>query len=391
MAQSIGVGVIGMGWMGEVHSRAYRQITDRYWDAEIEPRLVICADDVEARSKQAQARFGFETSTSDWRQVIAHPEVQAISITAPNYLHLDVARAATQEGKHIYCEKPVGRNPEETAQIEAAARHGNVLSFVGYNYRWPPLVQYSRQLIRDGKLGELTHYRGRFLVGYASNPRGVLSWRFQKELAGLGSLGDLMSHVIDMAHMLVGPAAQVAGNRHTFIPERPLAAPGEGTHFSVNADGPLRPVTNEDYASALVRFANGAQGTFEVCRVISGPKCQIAFEVHGTQGALSWDFERMNELQVFLPDDVPGCHDGFVRIASGPEHPSHARFNPGPANSLGYEDLKTIESYHFLGSISKRKQGEPGFAEALAVARVQAAVMRSWESAGWEEVAPIEL
>ena len=388
MAQSIGIGIIGMGWMGQLHSRAYRQITDRYWDAEIQPRLVICADEVEARSRQAQARFGFATSTSDWREVIAQPEVEAISITAPNHLHLQIAESAAQQGKHIYCEKPVGRNPEETAQIEAAARRAGVLTFVGYNYRWPPLVQYSRQLIQEGKLGKLTHYRGRFLVGYASNPQGVLSWRFQRELAGLGGLGDLMSHVIDMAHMLIGPVQQVIGNEHTFIPERPLATPGEGSHFSVGTGGPVGPVTNEDYVSALVRFANGVQGTFEVCRVISASKCQMAFEVHGTKGALSWDFERMNELNVFLPDHVPGCQDGFVRIASGPEHPSHARFNPGPAVGLGYDDLKVIETYHFLESISKGKQGEPGFAEALAVAQVQAAIIRSWERAGWEEIAP---
>ena len=205
------------------------------------------------------------------------------------------------------------------------------------------------------------------------------------------SPGVFMSHVIDMAHMLVGQVEEAIGNRDTFIPERPLAPPGEGTHFSVSSGGPLAPVTNEDYVSALVRLANGAQGTFEVCRVISGSKCQMAFEVHGTKGALSWDFERMNELNVFLPDEVPGCHDGFVRIFSGPEHPSHARFNPGPANGLGYEDLKTIEAYHFLESIAKGKQGEPGFSEALAVARVQAAILRSWESEHWEEVAPIEL
>ncbi len=387
MTRSIGIGVIGMGWMGQVHSRSYRQITDRYRDTNIQPQLVICADEVQARSTEAQARFGFRTSTSDWREVIADPEVEAISITAPNHLHLPIAEAAAQQGKHIYCEKPVGRSPQETAQIEAAARQMNVLSLVGYNYRWPPLVQYARELIRDGKLGQLTHYRGRFLVGYASHPQGVLSWRFQHELAGLGALGDLMSHVIDMAHMLIGPVSEVIGNKHTFIPERPVATAGEGTHFSVSTGGRLEPVTNEDYVGALVRFANGVQGTFEVCRVISGSKCQMAFEVHGTKGALKWDFERMNELSVFLPEEVPGCHDGFVRIASGPSHPSHARFNPGPAVGLGYDDLKLIEASQFLRSISSGEQREPGFTEALAVAQVQAAIIRSWERARWEEVA----
>ena len=256
---------------------------------------------------------------------------------------------------------------------------------MGYNYRWAPVVQYARQLIQEGKLGDLTHYRGRFLIGYASSPKGVLSWRFQRELAGLGALGDLMSHVIDMAHMLAGPIAQVIGNQKTFIPQRPLAAPGEGTHFSVATGGPTGEVTNEDYDGVLVRFANGAQGTFETCRIISGSKCQMAFEVHGTRGAMSWDFERMNELSLYLPDEDVG-HDGYVRIMSGPEHPSHAQFYPGPALSLSYEDLKIIEAHNFMRSIVDRQQAEPGFREALAVANVQAAIIRSWKTAPWEAV-----
>ena len=282
----------------------------------------------------------------------------------------------------------MGRCPAETAGIEAAAREAGVLSFVGYNYRWAPLVQHARSLIRDGRLGDLTHYRGRFLVGYASHPDGVLSWRFQQERAGMGALGDLMSHVIDMAHSLAGPIDRVVGNRATFISERPVATPGEGTHFSVVTGGPREKVSNEDYAGALVQFANGAQGSFEVDRIISASKCQMAFEVHGTKGAIRWDFERMNEMDLYLPGETPE-NDGFVTLASAPEYPSHARFNPGPALSLGYDDLKAIEASVFLESIAAGIQGEPGFAEALAVARVQDAVMRSWESERWESVREI--
>ena len=385
MARTTGIGVIGMGWMGQVHSRSYRTVADRFWDSELQPRLVVCADEVESRAREAQQRFGFAGSTTDWREVIDSPDVAVVNIATPNDRHLEIVEAGAAAGKHLFCEKPVGRRPRETARIEAAAREAGVLSFVGYNYRWAPLVQHSRQLIRDGRLGDLTHYRGRFLVGYASNPDGVLSWRFLQEHAGLGALGDLMSHVIDMAHSLAGPIESVVGNRATFIGERPLAAAGEGTHFSVSRSGPRGKVTNEDYAGALVRFANGAQGSFEVDRIISGLKCQMAFEVHGTKGAIRWDFERMNELQVCLPEEEGG-HDGFVTIISGPEHPSHLRFTPGPALGLGYDDLKAIEAARFLDSIASGRQEEPGFAEALAVAEVQDAVARSWESGSWERV-----
>ncbi|MFQ5793978.1 MAG: Gfo/Idh/MocA family protein [Candidatus Bipolaricaulia bacterium] len=388
MTQTIGIGVIGMGWMGSVHGRSYGQVPNRFPDSDIQPRLVICVDDVEARARQAQESFGFERYTTDWKQVIADPDVKVVNIATPNHLHLEIARAAARAGKHIFCEKPVGRNPQETADIEHAARQAGVLSFVGYSYRWVPLVQYAWQLIQDGQLGKLTHYRGRFFAMYGSNPQGVLSWRFQRELAGLGTLGDLMSHVADMAHMIAGPIKRVVGNHETFILQRPLAPVGEGTHYSVGAEGPMGDVTNEDYVGALVQFANGVQGSVEVCRVINGPKCHMAFDVHGTRGALSWDFERMNELNLYLPDGTLG-HEGFARIVVGPEHPFHARFNPGPGQSLSFEDLKVIEAHQFLKSIVDGEQGEPGFGEALAVADVQTAIQRSWETDSWEEVQTI--
>src|SRR5215469_15560066 len=213
MTHTIGIGVIGMGWMGEVHSRSYRAIPDRFHESGIRPRLVVCADPVEARAQAAQERFGFERYTTDWRAVIADPAVEVVNVAAPNGMHLEINLAAAQAGKHILCEKPVGKEPQETIQSAIAAREAGVLTFVGYNYRWAPLVQYARQLIERGELGRLTHYRGRFFVGYGSNPHSVLSWRFQRELAGLGTLGDLMSHVIDMAHMLAGPIKMVVGNQ----------------------------------------------------------------------------------------------------------------------------------------------------------------------------------
>jgi len=385
MSRDIGIGVIGMGWMGTVHSRAYLQTSLRYPECDISPRLVICADDVAARVEASKVSLGFEHVTTDWREVIAHPEVQVVNITTPNDRHVEMVEAAAAAGKHIFCEKPVGRYPEETAIIAKAAQDAGILTWVGYNYRWAPVVQYARQLIVEGRLGRLTHYRGRFLAGYASNPEGVLSWRFKEEDAGLGSLGDLMSHVTDMAHSLAGPIKQVIGQRQTIIPERPLPTPGEGTHFSIGGDGPKGPVTNEDYSGALVQFENGAHGTFEVCRVIQGPKNQHAFEIHGTRGALRWDFERMNEIQLFLVDDDL-TRDGYTTIIAGPSHPDHARFAPGPGLGLGYDDLKAIEAHRFLASIVAGTQGEPGFRDALRVSEVLAAAMRSWESERWEQV-----
>ena len=385
MERTIGVGVIGMGWMGTVHSRSLRAAGDRFFDAGIRPHLVICADEEAGRARTAQERFGFAACTADWREVIAHPAVEAVTIATPNHLHLEIIRAAAAAGKHILCEKPVGRSPAETIAAAAAARKAGVLSFAGYNYRWAPLVQFARQRIRSGDLGRLTHYRGRFLTGYASDPHGVLSWRFQQEYAGWGTLGDLMAHAVDMALMLAGPIHRVTGNRATFVPHRPLATEA-GTHFNVGtAAGPQGDVTNEDYVGALVQFANGAQGTLEACRVIVGPDCRMAFEVNGTDGAMHWDFERMNELLVQRPTRAGGA-GGFTRLLSGPEHPFHSRFAPGPGIGLGYDDLKTIEAAQFLQSIVDGQQGEPGLDDAAAVARVLDAIAHSWSSERWETV-----
>ena len=385
MTREIGVGVIGMGWMGETHSRSYRQVLERFADADFAPRLVVCSDNVESRAREAQRRLGFERFTTDWHEVLSDPNVEVVNITVPNGLHLEIVRAAAAAGKHILCEKPVGRDPQETALAEQAARQAGVQTFVGYNYRWVPMVQYAKQLIDEGRLGRLTHYRSRFFACYASNPYGLLSWRFQIE-HGLGILGDLGSHAIDLAHLIAGPMKKVIGNKETFIRQRPLPK-GGGTHFSVGGpDDPTGDVTNEDYCGILVSFENGVQGTIEMCRVINGPKCEYTFELNGTEGALKWNFEQMNEMHVQFRSKND-AEDGFIRIVSGPAHPFHHYFNPGPGIGLGYDDLKTIEAHQFLKSVAEgRQQGQPGFEEALAVANVQRAVQRSWESERWEAV-----
>ncbi len=384
----IGIGVIGMGWMGTVHSRAYRQIPDRFHDRGIEPRLIVCADSDGARAEAARAQFGFARATDDWRAVVAADDVDAVSITTPNDLHLEIVKAAAAAGKHILCEKPVGKTPEETLQAVAAARQAAVITFVGFNYRWAPLVQYTRQLIERGDLGEITHYHGRFLNGYARDARGYLTWRFEIE-HGYGVLSDLLPHVLDMAHFISGPIDAVVANRATFITqrERPAAGTVGNPLGAATGQGASGPVTNEDYVGALARFKNGAQGMLEVCRVINGAASDMSFEVHGTRGAVKWSFERMNELQVQRRDDENRADEGYTTLLSGPWHPHHADFNPAWGLSLSYDDLKTIEAFEFVQSIARGQQGEPGFAAAGAVARVQQALIASWDSDRWQPVA----
>ncbi len=386
MAASVGIGVIGMGWMGEAHSRSYRSVPLRFPDAEIRPRLVVCSDSVAPRAEAARTTLGFERSTTDWREVVDDPDVDVVNIAAPNSMHLEIAAAAAAAGKHIFCEKPVGRSPAETAAIEAHARRAGITSFVGFNYRWAPLVQHTRALLAEGRLGEPTNYRGRFFSMYGSNPLSYLSWRFQSEPAGLGVLGDLMSHAVDMALFLNGPITEVAADQRTFIARRPIPRPGSDTHYATgSSDDPSGPVENEDYVAALVRFANGSHGVLEASRTIFGPKSEMAFEVYGTHGAAEWNFERLNELRVYLPDGERS-HDGYTTLLGGPGDPYHGNFMPGDGLGIGYEDLKVIEAYEFLRAVVAGAPASPGLDAALAAAEVQEAMIRSAASGAWEDV-----
>jgi len=388
----IGIGVIGMGWMGQVHSRSYINAPLRFPDLPIKPRLVICSDNVEARAKSAQETLGFAESTTDWQAVVNHPDVQIVNIATPNNLHLPIVKACAEAGKHIMCEKPVGRIPAETAEIYKAVQEAGILSFVGFNYRWVPLVQHARKLIQDGDLGDLTHFRGRFFSMYGSNPYGLMSWRFDFDTAGYGVLGDIMAHTVDMAHFIGGGIKRLVSQSHTFITDRPLPIPGKGTHYSVGSpDDPTGAVSNEDYAGAMVEFENGARGTLEVSRTIFGPKNQFGFEVNGTQGAISWDFERMNEMGLYLPDDT-GKRDGFIRLVGGDQYPFHGNFVPGEGSGIGYEDLKIIEAAQWLEMVATDKQNAdlPGINSIYEVAKVHAAMTRSWESGAWEDIVDID-
>jgi predicted dehydrogenase len=388
VARTVGIGLVGVGWMGRVHSVAYRRCPDHFPDCAGRARLVVAADGEMERAQAAVDQLGYERATDEWRDVIADPDVDAVSITAPNRLHREVAVAAAEAGKHIWIEKPVGRFPSETAEIAAAVEGGGVRSLVGFNYRHAPAVTHAHALIESGAIGVVDHFRSQWIAAYAADPRGVLSWRFLAEEAGLGILGDLGSHAVDLAQYLLGPIESVTARTETIVDVRPLPTDA-GTHFALAEDGPRAAVENEDAVWSLVRFASGVIGTLEASRAAVGPKARYAFEVHGSAGAVAWDFERMNELLVFQPS--VGGDAGYARVLMGPQHEPFGRFQPGPGLPMGYDDLKVIEAALFLESVVDGEQREPGVAEALAAARVIAAMERSASSGAWETVGDVAL
>ncbi len=382
MQEEIGVGVIGMGWMGRIHAGAYRRIAEHYPDAPLRPRLVAASDISPERCAHAE-RLGFASTTPDWRAVVDDPAVDVISVTSPNALHREMATAVCEAGKHLWVEKPVGRSSSDTAAVLAAAETSGVLTNVGFCYRFAPAVAHARELIAAGAIGEITHFRGVFLTDYANRPTTAATWRFSRAQAGSGALGDLMAHVVDTAQFLVGPIERLSGRTAIMIPRRPRVPAGPGAPAADAGDGDLAVVDNEDWAAALFQFAGGSYGTLEASRVAVGPRVDNRFEIQGTTGSVGWVLERMNELR-YAQLSLDGCDDGYKTVYAGPEHPQFAHFQPGAGIPMGYDDLRTVEAHHFLQSIADGEQREPGVSEMVTVARVLEAIERSHESGQWE-------
>ena len=379
----IGIGLIGFGWLGQAHSRSLGRLPTLFADREFDAELVICADTVPARLEEAVEAFGYAEAAADWRRVVEHPGVDVVVIAAPNMLHLELIEAAVAAGKDVFCEKPVGGTPEQTERAGRSPRgrrdHRRGLQLpLGAARAVRRAADRRRAARRDHELPRpvLLDVRQRparpavlALPARRRRPRR----RDRPAQPRRRPRDDLL-----------GPITRVVGTTETFIRERPVSA--SGTHYGRGSAGdPTGAVTNEDYAGMLCEFASGALGTFEASRTIVGPESQMAFDVHGTRGALSWNLERMNELQVYLAEDVP--HTGYRTVFGGERFPYHGHFVPGSANGIGFEDLVVIEDFEFLTSVAARRPHKPGFDDALAFVRVQAALLESCRSGSWEDVA----
>ncbi|WP_369393617.1 Gfo/Idh/MocA family protein [Streptomyces sp. CG1] len=350
MVDELGVAVVGFGWMGRVHSQAYARLPHHYPRLPLRPRLITVAEDVPGRAEEAAAQFGFASATRDWREVAADPRVQAVSITAPNFLHREIAVAMAEAGKHIWIEKPVGLTAEDARAVADAVAKAGVQGAVGFNYRNAPAVEAARELIASGEIGAVTHVRIRLFSDYAAHPDGALTWRYERARGGSGVLGDLASHGADLARFLLGEIASLAADTATFVPERARPAGATAGH-ALAAGGERGPVENEDYVNCLLRFASGARGVLEACRVSVGEQNNYGFEVHGTQGAVFWDFRRLNELAVSRGSTYQDQPVSTVYV--GPGAGEFAAFQPGAANAMGYDDLKVIEAYRFVRSVAE--------------------------------------
>jgi predicted dehydrogenase len=334
-------------------------------------RISLC--DVDASHAQACAnQFGFQKSTTQWRDLLIDPAVQLISITSPNGLHREMAIAALEAGKHVWCEKPMALTlADAEAMAAAAAKVPSQVTALGYGYLRNPALQYARQMIADGAIGEVFDFRGSVDEDYMADPETAWSWRMTRKDAGLGTLGDLTVHLVSLAQELLGDISSLCAMVDVVHRRRPV--PGTNTSAAVE---------NDDIAHALVRFASGARGVLTSSRVAHGRKNGLKIEVHGSKGMLWLDNERMNELNLYTAEG-PKESRGFKRILSGPYHPAYDKLCPAPGHGLGFNELKVIELAELLHAVSGNPSAAVDFRRGLTIERVIHAFAQSASTGGW--------
>jgi predicted dehydrogenase len=309
--------------------------------------------------------------------------VQAVSVTAPNWLHREIGTAVALAGRHLWIEKPVGLTAEDARDVCAAVRTAGVQSAVGFNYRNAPAVALARQMVAAGEIGRITHARFHFLSDYAASPDGALTWRYERARGGSGVLGDLASHAVDLIRHLLGDIASVVADTAVFLPERARPAGATAGHARATG-GEMGTVENDDYVSALLRLASGARVVLEASRVAVGEQNTYGFEVHGAAGALAWDFRRMGELAVSRGSTYQDQPVATVYVGPGAGH--YAAFQPGAGNAMGYDDLKVIEAQDFLRSIAEGRSYGTDLDDAVWAADVLDALAVSAAGGSWIDV-----
>ncbi|WP_166240694.1 Gfo/Idh/MocA family protein [Paenibacillus turpanensis] len=379
--EKVRVGMIGYKFMGKAHSHAYLDLPMFFPDAPRPVMQAICGRNEQGVQRAAQ-QFGWQHAVTDWRELVQREDIDLVDINAPSDAHKEIALAAAAAGKHLFCEKPLALTLEDSREMLRAAESAGVKHMVGFNYRFAPAVQLAKRLVEEGRLGTIYHFRAWFLQDWIVDPSFPLVWRLQKEVAGSGSHGDLGAHLIDLAHFLVGDMEEVIGMSETFIKERPLPSSMTGLSAQGSEGGPMGQVTVDDATLFMARFAGGALGSFEATRFAAGHRCTNSFEINGSKGSVKFDFERMNELQVYFTDDALDVQ-GFRRVlATDPAHAYAEAWWP-PGHTIGYEHTFIHEVHELMQAIREDRQPVPNFADGVKCQAVLEAVERSVEQRRW--------
>jgi predicted dehydrogenase len=370
--KKLNVAMIGYQFMGKAHSNAWRQV-GRFFDTPFEPVMKVICGRNEAGVERAARALGWEEHATSWEEVIARKDIDVIDICTPGDSHRPIAIAAADARKVVFCEKPLANTVAEAEEMLDAVRRNEVIHMICHNYRRAPAVTLAKQLIEEGRIGTIHHYRGTYLQDWIVDPNFPRVWRLEKAKAGSGALGDIGSHSIDLARYLVGEITEVAGLLKTFVTERPL--PDDPTTKA--------PVDVDDAALALLKFAGGAIGSVEGTRFAPGRKNYNRFEINGSKGSIAFDIERMNELELYVEE---GLNSGFRTIlATDARHPFMAGWWP-PGHIIGYEHTFTHTVLDLIKAVDEQKVPTPNFEDGVRTQKVLDAVEKASETRSWETV-----
>ncbi len=388
--KTIRVGLIGSGFIGKVHSIAYGSLANVYGHSLPKIERVRLADVTTELAQTGAARLGWQEGTGDWRDITRAPDIDLVDITTPNYAHAEIAIDAARHGKHILCEKPLAHTVELARQMYEEVRAAGVVHQVAFGYHRWPAVMFAKELIESGRIGQPIQFRLQYLIDYALNPDMPLSWRFQKEKAGWGAIGDVGSHAIDLARFLVGEVSRVSAVSRTFIKRRPLPAEGD-ISFGVASYQDAKPavygeVDVDDATSFLLEFDDGAIGTIDVNWMAGGHDNEVNFEVSGERGAIRFNWQHANEIQLYCAEDHPERLNGFRTIIIGPLHPGAVPSLTVPGLGMGFTDAFLIAVKEMVDAITAGRPASPNFLDGLRACEVIEAVQEAAKERSWVEV-----
>jgi predicted dehydrogenase len=365
---ALGIGLIGTGYMGKCHALAWNGVAPVFGDIE-RPRLVALAEVNAELAARKAGEFGFATSTGDWRDLIANPEVDVVSVATPNQFHAEMAIAALEAGKHVWCEKPMATSLADAERMRAAAGKAGKAAVMGYNYIQNPLIRHMKSLIDTGAIGSLTHVRVEMDEDYMADPDEPFYWKSEAQ-SGYGALDDFAVHPLSLLTFLTGMPAEVMADMAKPYADRPAKGGGR------------REVENCDIANVLMHMKSGISAVLMANRSAWGRKGRIAIQIYGSNGSILYDQERMNEFQLYDRSGKPTEH-GFRTILTAPHHPLYGRFVPAPGHGLGFNDLKIIECRELIAAIEGKPAHVIDFEQGFAIEKAVHAMARSHAERGW--------
>lgn len=373
--KEIRIGLVGAGWMGKAHSSALLDAQMLFGPEYGTAVFEIVADANEESAKTAQHKIGFKRMTTDWKEVVNDPAVDLVDIATPNSFHYEVAKAALENGKNVYCEKPLSISAEQSRELAELAAQKNVVNYVGYNNTMNPANAYVRDLVQSKKLGRIMKFTGTYDQDQLLDEDLPITWRHINKLAGCGALGDLGSHLLSVSQFIMGDIKTVNAMSSTIFPKRPKAS----------GSGEMADVENEDIITFMAKYANGATGTISASRVATGRKNYLAYEIQGTKGSVYYDLERMGEVQVYFQSDDEADR-GFRTVLLNPKHKGYSAFQPAGGISIAYNDMKILEVHELFAAITQQEPYSCNFEFGYKIDRTVAAVLESAKKSEWVEV-----